>query len=68
MPLSPRGRTGALQALITAFDQSSAFAKLAEPTKRDYRRIIRTIEKKFGRFPIAGLNDRRARGIFREWR
>jgi hypothetical protein len=52
----------------TAFEQSSAFTDLAEPTKRDYRRIIRAIEKNFGRLPIAGLNDRRARGIFREWR
>ena len=57
-----------MQAVIAAFEQSSAFTDLAEPTGRDYRRIIRAIEKKFGRFPIAGLNDRRARGIFREWR
>src|SRR5262249_9002778 len=47
---------------------SAEFSGLAERTRFDYVQQIKTIEKDLGDFPLAGLTDRRTRGIFMAWR
>ncbi|MDE2020319.1 MAG: tyrosine-type recombinase/integrase, partial [Patescibacteria group bacterium] len=50
------------------FQDSQEFIRLAQRTQGDYRKIIRGIDAEFGDFPLAGLTERRARGIFLDWR
>jgi integrase len=58
-----------LQSLIDYFQTTSEFThNIGERTRSDYVKQIKIIEQKFGDFPISGLCDRRARGIFMEWR
>jgi integrase len=69
---------GTIQSILDKFQASDVFLErrpgtndvgLAARTKADYVKLIeKVIEPKFGTFPIAGLTDRRARGIFLEWR
>jgi integrase len=59
---------GTLFSLIAAFRSSSEFTGLAEKTQKDYRRYLRMIEDEFGTMPLAVVQDRRARGKFKEWR
>lgn len=59
---------GTLQALLNAYQRSPYFTDKAPRTQADYRALIAKIERKFGRFPIAALSDRRARGEFLNWR
>jgi integrase len=54
--------------VFQAFQASAEFAGLAERTRLDYVKQIKTIEKEFGDFPTSGLTDRRTRGIFMAWR
>lgn len=61
-------REGIILSLLTAYQQSQDFLGLADRTRADYGRKIRLIEKKFGDFPLAALDDRRTRGVFMEWR
>src|SRR6185312_3823371 len=37
-------------------------------TQKDYRRYLKLIEDEFGAMPLAVVQDRRARGKFKEWR
>jgi hypothetical protein len=57
-----------LKAIITAYMQSPAFAKLSPRTKASYQRIIRMTEDRFGDLPIAALNDPRVTKDFMDWR
>jgi len=59
---------GTLQSPLRAYQASAEFSGLAERTRIDYVRQIKTIEKDLGDFPLAGLTDRRTRGIFLAWR
>jgi integrase len=59
---------GTLLSLLQAYQASEEFTGLAASTRRSYVALIVRIEKAFGDFPIAGLTDRRTRGIFKEWR
>ena len=59
---------GTLLAPLRAYQTSAEFSGLAERTRLDYVRHIKTIEKDLGDFPLAGLTDRRTRGIFMAWR
>src|SRR5215813_12815394 len=59
---------GTLLAILRAFQASAEFAGLAERTRFDYVKQIKVIEKGLGDFPLAGLTDRRTRGIFMAWR
>jgi integrase len=63
--LTPQGK---LLSLLQAYQGSGEFNGLAERTRFDYLKHIKAIEKKFGDFPLAGLTDRRTRGIFMAWR
>jgi integrase len=69
---------GILQSIFDKFQAADVFLErrpgtgdvgLAPRTRSDYKNIIeKELEPKFGAFPRAGLTDRRARGIFLEWR
>jgi integrase len=60
---------GTLQVLIDYFQTTTEFTKdISERTRADYIKQVKIIEAKFGDFPLLGLNDMRARGIFKEWR
>src|SRR5262249_55764971 len=59
---------GTLLAPLRAFQASAQFSGLAERTCLDYVKQIKTIEKDLGDYPLAGLADRRTRGIFLAWR
>lgn len=61
-------QTGTLLSILNGFQMSAEWAGLAPRTQRDYVRLIKIIEQKFGDFPLSGLGDRRARGIFLAWR
>jgi integrase len=60
--------TGTLFSLIAAYKASIEFIGRAEKTKKDYRRYLKMIEDEFGTMPVAAVQDRRARGKFKEWR
>jgi integrase len=63
-----RPATGTLFSLIAAYKTSSDFTKLAPRTKADYLRFLPLVENKFGKMPLAVVQDRRARGDFKTWR
>lgn len=46
---------GSFSALVTRYRQSPEFTGLAEKTRRDYGRILRNLETKFGPLPFAGI-------------
>lgn len=61
--------TGRLLSLLQAYQASEDFRQLAPRTQDDYKRIIQQeIESEYCDFPLSALTDRRARGIFMEWR
>ncbi|HEV2606186.1 MAG TPA: tyrosine-type recombinase/integrase [Microvirga sp.] len=53
--------------LIAEFKASSGFPKGAA-TQKEYRRYLGIIEEQFGTMPLKAVEDRRARGVFMEWR
>jgi integrase len=59
---------GSVANLIFFYKESTEFTGRRDRTKRDYLKHIAVIEKKFGSMPISALDDRRARGVFKEWR
>jgi integrase len=60
--------TGNLFSLIAAYRVSTEFTGRAEVTKKAYRRYLKMIEEEFGTMPLTVVQDRRARGKFKEWR
>jgi integrase len=59
---------GTLQAPLRAYQASAEFSGLSERTRLDYVKQIKIIETGLGDFPLAGLTDRRTRGLFMAWR
>lgn len=59
---------GAVFSLIATFRSSREYLSRAPRTQLDYAHHLKTIENEFGTFPLAGLSDKRARGIFKGWR
>jgi integrase len=59
---------GTLLTPLRAYQASAEFSGLTERTRLDYVRQITIIEREFGDFPLSGLTDRRARGLFLGWR
>ncbi len=59
---------GVLKAVILRYQDSAEFAQLAPRTRDDYRRHLDAIEGEFGTFPVEGLQSKRARVIFSEWK
>ncbi len=60
--------TGTFSALITGYVTSPEFGKLAEKTRKDYRRYLDALRDEFGSLPIDALSDRRIRQDFFDWR
>jgi integrase len=60
--------TGNLFSLIAAYRASTEFTGRAEVTKKAYRRYLKMVEEEFGTMPLSVVEDRRARGKFKEWR
>jgi integrase len=61
-------QAAALLSVLQGFQASTAFADLAPRTRADYVKQVKIIEREFGDFPLTALSDRRARGIFLDWR
>lgn len=61
-------RLSTLDGLAHAYEASSDFTSLAPRTKDDYLKQLRKIVGRFKGFPVDGLKDRRARGVFLAWR
>lgn len=61
-------QAGTMFNLIAMFKASSEFTSLADKTRKDYARYLKLIEDEFGDMPMGLLEDRRARGVFKEWR
>jgi len=59
---------GVLLSVLMRFQETREFLDLAQRTRDDYVAKIKTIENEFGDFPVRALSDKRARGIFKEWR
>lgn len=59
---------GTLSSLIDYFKDSSDYKDLSEASKRNYKLYLGLIEKKFGTMPTAAIEDKRARGDFKEFR
>lgn len=59
---------GTLFSLIASYRASSEFTGRAAKTQKDYRRYLKLIEEEFGTMSLAVVQDRRARGKFKEWR
>ena len=53
---------------LDSFQDSDAFLSLASRTREDYKKLLRSIANVFGDFPLAAMTDRKARGVFLEWR
>jgi integrase len=62
------GGAGKLSTLIAAFKIANEFTKLAAETKKGYLKYLARIDAKFGSMPFRALQDRRARGQFKDWR
>lgn len=56
------------RSVVVAYRQMPEFTELAGKTRKDYERILRTIEDEFGDTPLAAFGDHRIRGDFFEWR
>jgi len=54
--------------LLQEYRRSQNFLGLRDKTRSDYVAHIKKIELKFGDMPIKALADRRARGVFMDWR
>jgi integrase len=62
-------QAGSRAPLIAAFNASGEFTGItSEKTKTDYLRYLKMIEDEFGTMPVAAVEDKRARGTFKEWR
>lgn len=61
-------RKGTLVGLIRDFTLSPEFAKRAESTQKEYRRMLTKAEVQFGSMPLAVLEDPRVRSDFLKWR
>jgi integrase len=59
---------GVLLSVLQAYQASEDFRVLADRTRADYVAKIKLIERAFGDFPLSAPTDRRARGVFLEWR
>ena len=62
---APEGR---LLRLLQEYQRSQNFLALRDKTRSDYIAYIKKVEAKFGDMPTKALADRRARGIFMDWR
>ena len=57
-----------LSGLIDYFKDSNDYKSLSDASKRNYTLYLGLIEKKFGTMPIGAVEDKRARGDFKDFR
>lgn len=60
--------SGTFNGLVRNYTLSRDFEKLAASTQVEYRRMLTKAEAKFGRMPLAALEDPRVRADFMSWR
>lgn len=72
---APSASGGVLLTVFNAYQHSRGgnrktrgFLDLADRTRVDYAKIIAQLEREFGDFPLAALDDPGARAVFLEWR
>ncbi len=65
--LSERHR-GTFNQLSHAFTTSPEFSKLADSTQKEYGRMLRKAENKFGTMPLGALDDQGVLQVFMNWR
>ncbi|MCX2698357.1 tyrosine-type recombinase/integrase [Ochrobactrum chromiisoli] len=61
-------KAGSLQSILNGFQETTIWDDLAPRTKKDYVKLIKVIEQKFGSFPLSALADTRTRSVFMQWR
>jgi integrase len=61
-------KAGTFFSLISAYKASSDFAGTSAASQKAYRRYLGMIEEEFGTMPLVAVEDKEARGIFKEWR
>ncbi len=54
--------------LVKHYKASQEYKNLSPRTRKDYGPVFKVIEEAFADMPKAALTDKRARGIFKEWR
>lgn len=60
-------QAGTVAELIRLYEASSDYPK-SQASVRAYRTYLGLIDRKFGTLPLAALEDRRTRGVFKDWR
>ena len=65
---TPSRHRGTFNGLVRDYTLSPEFAKRAESTKKEYRRMLTKAEVQFGAMPLAVLEDPRVRQDFMSWR
>lgn len=61
-------RTETMRGLIDYFKDASEYKSSGEETRRAYDRYLKLIDQKFGTMPLGAVEDKRARGEFKDWR
>ena len=61
-------RADTMATLVAEFRASSEYRTRAPKTRKAYDRYMAKIEDRFGTMPLAVIQDRRARGDFKQWR
>jgi integrase len=59
---------GTMAGLITEFENSAEFERLAPKTKHSYTRLIKEIRREFGDMTLGAIEDKEVRGEFKKWR
>lgn len=59
--------TNNVAALIRDYLLGARFAKRADSTKAEYRRMLRILEAEFGKLPIKALESPKVRGVFLDY-
>lgn len=59
---------GVLATLVAEFKRSSEFTTLSPKSRKAYERYLAMIERRFGKMPLAVVQDKRSRGDFKAWR
>lgn len=57
-----------LNKLITEYKSSTDFSRLSAKSQKEYNRYLDLIKDKFGLLSLPAIQDKRARGKFKEWR
>ena len=58
---------GTLSGLIKDFEKTAKWRKLAESTRKEYERVLRFWDEKYGKVPVAGLSQKSFRKRVLSW-